>query len=84
MNKMTGHILSIGCLLIDLGAHMFSQNGFGSGTKAQGAVGQDLGDPAPWAFRIGHGPISMMAEHVHQGQSIGTGQSIGSIQSDNI
>ena len=32
----TYHILPIDCLLIALDAHMFSHNGYGPGTKAQG------------------------------------------------
>ena len=61
---MEAYILSIDCLLIALDAHMFSHNGYGPGTKGQGAVGQDLGDPTPWALDLGPGPISIMAAHM--------------------
>ena len=55
-------MLPIDCLLIALDAHMFSHNGYVLGTKAQGAVGRGLGDPAAWALGLGPGPISIMAE----------------------
>ena len=40
-------------LLIARDVHAFNRHGYGpetQRTKAQGAVGRDLGDPAPWAW----------------------------------
>ena len=58
------YILPIDCLLIALDAHMFSHDGYGPGTKAQGAAAPGPGPAAPWALVLGPGPISIMAEHV--------------------
>ena len=37
----TCYILPFNCLLAALDAHMFSHNGYGPGTKAQGAAGPE-------------------------------------------
>ena len=58
---MEAYTLLIDCLLIALDAHMFSHNGNGPGTWAQGprSVLDILGSLGP-----GPGPISIMAEHM--------------------
>ena len=65
MSKTTYYISPIDCLLIVLDAHMFSHDRYGPGTKGLGprsCVCRGLGKPAHWAWGLGPGPISSMAE----------------------
>ena len=71
---ITYHILPIDCLLIALDAHMFSHNGYGPGTRAQGPKAAGPGPGRPQL--LGPGPGSRAQIHygctyMHQGQSIG-------------
>ena len=54
----------IDCLLIALDAHMFSHNGYGPGTKAQGPRSWVPQAPAHSSLGLGPGPISIMVEHM--------------------
>ena len=63
---ITYYILIIDCLLIALDAHMFSHNGYGPGTRAQGPKAAVPQVPAQQLLDLGPGPgpISIMAEHM--------------------
>ena len=53
------------CLLLSLGAEMFSHTGYKPGTKDQGP--RSCGAPGPaaaWALVLGPGPMAIIAEHV--------------------
>ena len=60
------YILPIDCLLIARDAHMFSHNGYGPGTRAQGPKAAVPQVPAQQLLGpgFGPGPISIMAEHM--------------------
>ena len=61
--KITCYILHIDCLLNALDAHMFSHDGYGPATKAQGPKAG--GPPGPGPALLGLGPWSRA--HIHHG-----------------
>ena len=60
---MTYYILPSDCLLFALDAHMFSRNGYGPGTKAQGP--KAAGPQVSAQHLLGLGPWSR--PHIHYG-----------------
>ena len=59
------YLLPIGCLLIGLGAHIFSHNEYGHGTRAQG---QQCGGPGPGPHGRAWGPSSLRLGPWSRGQ----------------